>query len=135
MPSYEFRCKNCKKGFVLFFSYAEYGKSPVFCAHCGSDQVRRKISRVRIAHSAETRLENLSDPQNLDALEDDPRALGKMMRRMREETGEEMGPEFDEVIHRLEAGQNPEQIEQDLPDLLGDDAGGPAGGGFEEDDF
>jgi hypothetical protein len=40
-----------------------------------------------------------------------------------------MGPEFNEVIGRLESGQSPEQIEQDLPDL-----GGDLGGGGLEDD-
>jgi hypothetical protein len=28
-----------------------------------------------------------------------------------------MGPEFDEVVSRLESGQDPEEIERDLPDL------------------
>jgi len=30
---------------------------------------------------------------------------------------EEIGPEFDEVIDRLEKGQNPEDIEREMPDL------------------
>jgi hypothetical protein len=34
-----------------------------------------------------------------------------------------MGPEFDEVVNRLEKGQSPEDIERDLPDL-GSDGGG-----------
>ena len=135
MPDYEYRCQKCKKRFTKFYRYDEYGKIPVTCAHCGSENVKRKIGRVRIAHSADTRLENLADPQNLDALEDDPRTLGRMMRQMSDETGEDMGPEFDEVIHRLESGQNPEQIENDLPDLLGDEGAGAGGDDFGDDDF
>jgi Flp pilus assembly protein TadB len=46
--------------------------------------------------------------------------MAKMMRQMSSEMGEELGPEFDEVVDRLEAGQSPEDIEKDLPDL-GDD--------------
>jgi putative FmdB family regulatory protein len=134
MPNYDYRCKNCKKSFVKFFSYDEYGKKPVACPHCESDLVQRKIGRIRIAHAAGARLENMADPDNLDALEDNPRALGQMMRQMSEETGEDMGPEFDEVVHRLESGQSPEQIESDLPDLLGEDAG-PSGSDFGDDDF
>jgi hypothetical protein len=38
--------------------------------------------------------------------------------------GEELGPEFDEVVDRLEAGQSPEDIEKDLPDL-GSEGGAP----------
>jgi hypothetical protein len=33
-----------------------------------------------------------------------------------------MGPEFDEVIGRLEAGQSPEDIEAAMPDLAGGDS-------------
>jgi hypothetical protein len=39
----------------------------------------------------------------------------------------EMGPEFNEMVDRLEAGQSPEEIESALPDLgggMGADAGG-----------
>ena len=39
------------------------------------------------------------------------------MRKMSSEVGEEMPPEFDEVVNRLEAGQSPEEIEKHLPDL------------------
>jgi hypothetical protein len=46
-----------------------------------------------------------------------------MMRQMSRELGEDMGPEFDEVVDRLEKGQSPEDIEHDLPDL-GSDGGG-----------
>jgi len=48
--------------------------------------------------------------------------LGRMMRQMGSELGEELPPEFDEVVDRLEKGQSPEEIEQALPDLA-DDAG------------
>ena len=68
-------------------------------------------------------MENLADPAMLEGLEDDPRALGKMMRNMSQELGEDMGPEFDEVINRLESGQSPEEIEASMPDLGNGDSG------------
>ena len=43
---------------------------------------------------------------------------------MSAETGEELGSEFEEVVGRLEAGENPEFIEQSMPDLGGSDLGG-----------
>ena len=39
------------------------------------------------------------------------------MRRMGHEMGEEMGPEFDEMVGRLESGEDPESIGSDLPDI------------------
>src|SRR5690242_10051749 len=123
MPNYEYRCLNCRRRFDVFLTYAEYGTRPVTCPHCHNENVQRKIGRIRVARSEESRLENLADPASLEGLEDDPRALGRMMRKMGDEVGEEMGPEFNEVIGRLESGQSPEQIEKDLPDLGGGDEG------------
>ena len=132
MPIYQYRCLNCNKRFEKYISYSEYGAQPVHCIHCNSDNVLRRIGRIRIAKSEESRLDSLADPSALAGLEDDPRELGRMMRKMSNEMGEDLGPEFDEVIGRLEAGQNPEDIEKELPEL-GEADSGPASGGF--DDF
>ncbi len=120
MPTYDFVCLNCHKRFDVFMSYSEYGSRPLACPHCGSADVRRRVGRVRIAKSEESRLESLADPAALEGLEDDPPALGRMMRKMGSEMGEDMPPEFDDVVDRLEAGQSPEDIESALPDLGGD---------------
>lgn len=129
MPNYEYRCLNCNRKFEEYFPYSEYGKTETHCPHCSSEQVQRHIGRIRFARSEESRLESLADPSNLAGLEDDPKALAGMMRQMSNEMGEDMGPEFDEVVDRLEAGQNPEEIEEAIPDL-GGDAGGLGGDGF-----
>ena len=75
-------------------------------------------------------MENLADPSAWgDFDENDPKSMGRFMRKMVNEMGDEtgdLGPEFDEVIDRLESGQDPEQIEKEVPDLMGD--GGDAGG-------
>lgn len=57
------------------------------------------------------------DLAGLEDLEDDPKALGRAMRKMGKEMGEELPGEFDEVVDRLEAGQSPEEIESALPDI------------------
>jgi hypothetical protein len=111
-------------------TYSEYGQKSVKCTNCGSEEVQRRIGRIRFARSEDSRLEDFADPSNLEGLEDDPRALAGMMRKMSREMDEDLGPEFDEVIDRLESGQSPEEIEEALPDLSGD--GGDLGGG---DDF
>ncbi len=117
MPTYPYICLDCHKRFEVFMSYSEYGSKPVNCKHCNSTNVQRRIGRVRIAKSEESRLESLADPSQLDGLEDDPKALGRMMRQMSQEMGEESAPEMEEVIDRLEAGQSPEEIESAVPGL------------------
>lgn len=120
MPIYQFRCLNCKKRFEVFLSYKDYGVKKVLCPLCKSDQVQRRIGRIRIAKSEESRMDSLTDISDLEGLEDNPRALGKMMRKMSNEMGEDVGPEFDEVVNRLEAGESPEDIEKAIPDLGGE---------------
>lgn len=126
MPTYDFICNNCNQRFEIFLTFAEYGKKTVTCAHCGSKNVRRRMTKVRIAKSEESRVESMADDfPGFEGLEDDPRAMGQMMRKMGKEMGEEMPPEFDEVVDRLESGQSPEDIEKAIPDLGGEtDASG-----------
>lgn len=128
MPTYEYRCLDCRKRFEVFMTYAEYGTRAVTCLHCGSSNVQRRIGRVRVARSEESRLEDLADPSKLAGLEDDPKALGRMMRQMSKEVGEDLGDVFDEVVSRLEAGQSPEDIEREIPELGSDEEGGDLGG-------
>jgi putative FmdB family regulatory protein len=123
MPAYEYRCLDCNRRFEIILTYAEYDEHDVICPHCESAQVQRRLNRVRIAKSDDQRLDDFADPSALEGLEDDPKALGRMMRKMSREMGEDLGPEFDEVVDRLEKGQSPEDIEKALPDLGGDDGG------------
>jgi putative FmdB family regulatory protein len=131
MPLYDYFCLDCQKRFDVFMAYAEYGTRPVSCSNCGSKNVRRRIPRVRVAKSDDSRMDSLagdfSDPSALAGLENDPQALGRMMRKMGKELGEEVPPEFGEVVDRLEKGQSPEEIEKELPDL-----GAESGGGDED---
>lgn len=117
MPTYDFICLNCGQRFDVFLSYSEYGSKKVQCVHCGSTSVRRRMTKVRVAKSEESRLESLGDKSALEGMEDDPKALGRMMKKMGKEMGEDLPPEFDDVVDRLEAGQSPEDIESALPDL------------------
>lgn len=125
MPTYDFICNTCKQRFDVFQTFSEYGKIAVTCIHCGSDKVRRRMTKVRIAKSDNSRMESMTDGiDNLDALENDPQALGQMMRKMGSEMGEDLPSEFNEVVDRLEAGQSPEDIQSALPDLGSEDMGG-----------
>jgi len=118
MPTYDFKCEDCRKPLRLFFSYADYGKVSPICNHCGSENVKRRIGRVMVAKSEDTRMDALMDDSALAGLDDeDPRSIGKFMRKMGNEMGEDMGDEFNEVVSRLEKGQSPESIEKAMPDL------------------
>jgi putative FmdB family regulatory protein len=118
MPTYEYRCLDCRKRVSIFQTYDEYGKEPVHCPNCGSENLSRRIGRVRVLRSEESRLDALADPTAWDGFdEEDPRTMARMMRKMGNELGEELPPEFDEVVDRLEAGESPEDIERDMPEL------------------
>lgn len=118
MPTYDFICNKCNQRFDVFMTFNEYGKKTVTCAHCGSRDVRRRMTKVRIAKSDDSRMDNMADEfSGLEGLEDDPRAMGQMMRKMGKQMGEDLPPEFNEVVDRLEKGQSPEEIESALPDL------------------
>jgi hypothetical protein len=83
------------------------------------------MSRVAILRSDESRLDGMADPTAFGDLdENDPRSIGRWMRRMSAEMGEELDGEMHEVVDRLEAGESPESIEESMPDLA---AGGPGG--------
>ena len=126
MPIYEYRCHDCRRRVSIFFrSFSEVEEHPT-CPRCGGTHLTRLISRVAVVRSEESRLDDLTDPSFLDGLdEDDPKSMARWMRKMGDELGEEMPPEFDEVIDRLESGQSPEEIEEALPDLGADmDMGG-----------
>ena len=124
MPTYDFICNNCAQRFDIFLTFSEYDKKIVTCAHCGSKNVRRRMTKVRIAKSEERRMDAITDDfSGFEGLENDPQAMGRMMRKMGKEMGEELPPEFDEVVDRLESGQSPEDIESSMPEL-GNDMGG-----------
>lgn len=125
MPIYEYRCHDCRRRVSLFYrSFSDIEDEPT-CPRCGGTHLTRLISRVAVVRSEESRLDDLADPSALDGLdEDDPKSIARWMRKMSSEVGEEMPEEFDEVIDRLESGQSPEEIEESMPDLADDFAGG-----------
>lgn len=132
MPLYDYRCNDCSKRVRLFFTYDEYDTAQPLCSHCGSANIRRLINRVALAKSEDSRLDAL-DPESMLAGmdEDDPRSIGKYMRKMSQEMGEDLGDEFNEVVNRLESGESPESIEASMPDLGNDGGSSPFDAGLE----
>lgn len=65
--------------------------------------------------SEENRIESMADSSGWgDIDENDPKSMARMMKKMGTEMGEDLGPEFSEVVDRLEAGEDPESIESSL---------------------
>ncbi len=122
MPIYEYYCHDCRRRVsVLFRSFAEAETSSPQCPRCGGSRLTRRVSRVAVLRSEESRMDALADPSSLAGLdEDDPKSVGRWMRQMGSELGEDLGEDFDEVVDRLESGQDPEDIEAAMPDLGGD---------------
>ncbi len=120
MPLYEYRCQSCQQKVGVRLSYAEYDTAKPKCPLCGSPNLKRAIGRVRIAKSEDARMETMADPSNFgDVDENDPKSVAKFMRKMGSEMGEDLGPEFGEVVDRLESGESPEAIEQSMPEMGG----------------
>jgi putative FmdB family regulatory protein len=133
MPIYEYRCQDCRKKITVFYrSLSSVRHDAAVCDRCGSRRVSRLMSRVRVVRagaggndlgpSGDVDESLLNEMGGLD--ENDPRSLGRFMRKMAAESGEDLGPEFSEVIGRLEKGEDPERIEQEMGDVFGGEEGG-----------
>ncbi len=119
MPIYEYRCLVCGK--VCDHLVLNRDAFEPYCKHCGSKEVEKLISRVRVRLSLDTRIERLADPAMLGGVdENDPRAVKRLMERFGAEFGDELGDDFDELLEAAE-----EEMEQEM-------AKGPQEKGSEE---
>jgi putative FmdB family regulatory protein len=158
MPIYEYYCPHCHRIFsFLAKTMAEAERTPE-CPKCNATDMTKKVSSFAFVGGtrkssgssggggngddmgldddldprAERELEKLmAQAENID--ENDPRQLGGLMRKMAEVTGEPMDAEMEEAVRRLEKGEDPEKIEEEMGALFdddGDNADGMGGGGF-----
>ena len=131
MPIYEYYCFDCRKRVSVFFrTMSAASDASARCPNCEGAQLRRLVSRVSVVKSEDSRMDDMADPSLMSGLEsEDPRALAHFMRKMSDEMGEPLDPEMNEVIGRLESGEDPEAIESSMPDLAG---GADAGGSMDD---
>jgi hypothetical protein len=59
------------------------------------------------------------EAEHLD--ENDPKQAANLMRKLTDMTGLNLGPGMEEALRRMEAGEDPEQIEEEMGDLLEDE--------------
>ena len=95
MPIYEYWCRKChRKSEIITFRVSE--EVSAACNHCGSVEVDRVPSRVRVRMSEETRMERLADPSRFSGLdENDPKSMAKWMKSMSREMGDDLDEDFD----------------------------------------
>ncbi len=107
MPIYEYQCNQCFRKSTFLILTINSPQIPK-CKHCGSEDVEKLISRVRMLKSDEARLESLADPSKLSGLdENDPASMARWMKKMGKEMGEEFaGDDFDQMVD--EAAQEAE---------------------------
>lgn len=132
MPIYEFYCKNCHMIFN-FFSASINTETRPLCPKCEKIRLERQMSvfstpRHRgeeedtpfpdIDESKMEQAMNLlaSEAEAVD--ENDPRQAANLMRKFSDLTGLNLGPGMEEALRRMEAGEDPDQIEAEMGDLL-----------------
>ena len=146
MPIYEFLCESCNRIFSFHSFKVDPDKIPA-CPKCEAEDLKRVPSRFGVSAGSKTVAEGggddfddpsleremmklASDLEGMD--ENDPRQMAAAVRKMTELAGEPVTPAMEEMIRRLEAGEDPERIEEDLGDAIesemGDEGGGEFGG-------
>ena len=50
--------------------------------------------------------------------DEDPRQAARMMRKLYESTGMKLGDKMEEAIRRMESGEDPDKIEEEMGDFL-----------------
>ncbi len=129
MPIYEFYCRECNTLFNFFSSRINTSATPP-CPKC-TQTLSRQISLFSTIGRAqedggmpdldESRLERVMGELAREAEtanEDDPQQMARLMRRFTEQAGMSLGSGMEEALSRLEAGEDPESIEQEMGDVL-----------------
>jgi putative FmdB family regulatory protein len=162
MPIYEFACPKCRKIFNFLSKRINPDRLPV-CPKCGNKKMTKQVSRFAMSKGLKEpaakgpedeggqAMPDMDDPRVERAMmemerdmehmdENNPKHMAHMMRKMKDLMPPgSMPKEIDVAIKRLEAGEDPEKIEEDmgdvLGDLMGDEEGGPGGmgGGYSRD--
>jgi putative FmdB family regulatory protein len=157
VPIYEFYCADCHTVFSFLSKTINTTKRPD-CPRCGRSKLDRRMSRFAVSkrRSEPTSQEHATNlrsvpgdlPPGFDeakmehametlaqeaegANEDDPRQMARMMRKLYDTTGLPLGAGMEEAMRRMEAGEDPDKIEEELGDVLEQED--PFGGGQGDD--
>src|SRR2546421_11229251 len=149
MPIYEFACPDCRVIFNFLSKRMNPERLPA-CPKCGNKRLVKQMSGFATPRGAKEPAAggteeggepapDFDDPRMLRAMselerdmehmdENNPRHMAQMMKKMKDIMPAGTVPkELDVAIKRLEAGEDPEKIEEDMGDVLGDFMGGEEG--------
>ena len=135
MPIYEFYCERCNTIFNFYSKSITTNKQPI-CPQCKTMKLKRLLSNFSVLRERsqgdseetlpfdEQKMEKAAgmlaqEAQNIN--EDDPKQAAHLMRRLSEMAGLDMGKGMKEAMDRLEAGEDPEKIEEEMGDILEED--------------
>ena len=135
MPIYEFYCQDCNTIFNFFSRRINTDKRPD-CPKCGRPKLDKMMSKFAtigrakeedddpLAGFDEAKMEQafeglMREAENIN--EDDPRQMASLMRKFSQQTGISLGEQMEEALSRMEAGEDPDQIEAEMGDLLDSD--------------
>jgi putative FmdB family regulatory protein len=120
MPIYEFRCNACRRT-VSVFQRSMKTAVAATCSHCGGADLTRLVSTFAFHRSASDDFgdDDLDEAALMEGLdENDPQSVARWARKMSDKLGEDLGPEFDEMVGRMERG---EDLDEDEGEAFGDD--------------
>jgi len=135
MPIYEFFCSRCNTIFNFYSKAVNTSKRPD-CPKCKSPKLARRMSSFAFTGRAkepgdtddlpfdESKMEqamNMLAGQVDKIDENDPKQAANLMRKLTEMTGMELNPKMQEALTRMEKGEDPEQVEAEMGDLLDED--------------
>lgn len=132
MPIYEFYCRDCHTVFNFFSQRINTDKRPL-CPRCKRRKLERQLSPFAVLRGAkeeseidlpdmdEAKIEKAMDILYREAGtvdEEDPRQAANLMRRFSDLTGINLGPGMEEALRRMEAGEDPDKIDEEMGDLF-----------------
>ncbi|MGB9715425.1 MAG: FmdB family zinc ribbon protein [Thermodesulfovibrionales bacterium] len=135
MPIYEFYCTECNTIFNFFSMLVNTEKKP-FCPRCKKGPLERVISRFSVLKGAKEKDEtgmpeldeskiqkamSLLEKEVKDVNEDDPRQAAYLMRKLIDTAGLRLGSGMEEALRRMEAGEDPDKIEEEMGDILNEE--------------
>jgi len=146
MPIYEFYCRHCHRVFNFLSRAIDTAKTPA-CPRCGRGDLTRRVSPFAISRGRkeEPKAEAPPGPEvdgarleramqalagEMDSMdENDPRQGARLMRKLFSATGLPIAGGMEEALRRMESGEEPEKIEEEMGDVFeGDPLGGLLGG-------
>ncbi len=134
MPIYEFYSPDTHRIYSFFARSLSMGQKTPKCPDRDGARMERMVSSFAVTGRAKEKPDAGLPPDDprmervmaemerelatMDDANPDPKTIGRMMRKMTEATGQPLPAEMEHMIRRLEAGDDPERLEEEFGDVL-----------------